>query len=53
MTYDYCDKLLKAINRKNLRLFDRLRLIRFDELKYALRPLPNKSESHLNTIRIA
>lgn len=32
MTYDYCDKLLKSINRKNLRLFDKLRLMKFDEL---------------------
>lgn len=32
MTFDYADKLIKDLNRRNLRMFDNLKLLPFDEL---------------------
>ena len=32
MIYDYADKVIKDLNRRNLRLFDKLSLLKFDEL---------------------
>ena len=32
MIYDYCDNVLKDMNRRNLRAFDKLKVLKFDEL---------------------
>lgn len=32
MIYTYCDNVLKDMNRRNLRAFDKLKLLKFDEL---------------------
>ena len=32
MIYDYCDRAIKDLNRRNLRLFDKLKILKFDEL---------------------
>ena len=32
MIYDYCDRVLKDLNRRNLRAFDKLKVLKFDEL---------------------
>ena len=49
MIYDYCDRAIKDMNRRNLRSFDRLKLLKFDELNI----LTSVARTYDESVRIA
>ena len=50
MIYDYADKAIKDMNRRNLRAFDKLKLLKFDELN-VLRMVNRTYEESVRTAR--
>lgn len=49
MMYDYCDKAIKDMNRRNLRAFNGLKQLKFDELNV----LNSVNEVYDNAVRLA
>ena len=49
MIYDYCDRAIKDMNRRNIRLFDRLKTLKFDELNI----LRTTTKVYEDSVRIA
>ena len=49
MTFDYADQAIRDMNKRNLRLFDKLKMLKFDELNV----LSRVGETYDESIRIA